>query len=503
MGLLLLEYALVALRFDGGELWRRGGWLSRFSSAGEVFTAAIVIATAAVLLNARALRGTLAACALSLTRPSLAWLLAHFGAFALSVAATSALFAASRGNAVAITLLVVAGLAALCALFALLRALFGEHAEKLGRALLRAAATGAGLGILAWFLGVQTRPLWHVLAQVTLSAAASLLRLASQHVIVDAPSAALGVGSFEVTIAPECSGIEGMALVAVFLGGYVYRFREELRVRRALLLVVVAVALAWVANVMRIAALVSVGAWLSPAVALGGFHSKAGWVLSCALSLSLIFALHRSRLFARNPSRAESGGEHDNPTARYCVPFLSVAATGLVSGLWLTSELDELYGLRVVAGMVALWVVARSLGLTASALLAWLRPASLTPLAWGAAIFGMWLALAPRDAALASELRAELVRLPGWRQAGWLALRLVGAIGVAPIVEELAFRGFLQRRLAARDFIELEYQKVPAWGVLGSALAFGALHTEWLLGTVAGVAYSLASMRRGRLSDAV
>jgi hypothetical protein len=53
----------------------------------------------------------------------------------------------------------------------------------------------------------------------------------------------------------------------------------------------------------------------------------------------------------------------------------------------------------------------------------------------------------------------------------------------------------LQRRLVTRDFDTLPYEQVSFWGVIGSALAFGALHPSLLLGTSAGIAYSMASRR--------
>jgi CAAX prenyl protease-like protein len=82
-------------------------------------------------------------------------------------------------------------------------------------------------------------------------------------------------------------------------------------------------------------------------------------------------------------------------------------------------------------------------------------------------------------------------------------LRFLGAVTVVPIVEELAFRGFLQRRIMAEDFTTIEFTELKPLAVAGSALAFGVLHQNWVGGIVAGIAYSLAASRRGDLRDAM
>ncbi|HVY30466.1 MAG TPA: exosortase E/protease, VPEID-CTERM system [Polyangiaceae bacterium] len=500
-GLLLFEYGFVAVRFDGGVLMRRGGWLSQLNSAGEVFTALIVITTAALVLNAQALRAAFVASSVP-TRIHIGWLGAHLAAFVAAVLATDTLFAAARSAAFSAALIAVAAACAGVSVLALLRALFDEHAAQLTRALLRAARAGAVLGAVAWLGGVQLRPLWPQLAQVTLLSAGSLLRTLSNDVTIDPPQAALGLGSFVVIIEAGCSGVEGMALVAVFLGGYVYHYRRELRLLRATALVALAVPLAWLTNVLRIAALIVVGARWSPAIAFGGFHSKAGWLLSCTLALSLVFALQRGAFFRRAPGAAGSEA-HENPTAWFCLPFLVMTAASLFGGLWTTEDFDRFYGLKLVAALVTLLLVARTVRLRPLAALLEATRFSPWAVAAGSLVIALWLAWSPSDLPAARAAHAAWQALASWERWLWLALRLLGSVFVAPLVEELAFRGFLQRRLVSRDFAELPYQAIPVWAMLGAALAFGALHEQWLLATVAGFAYSLVARHRGRLSDAV
>jgi CAAX prenyl protease-like protein len=71
-----------------------------------------------------------------------------------------------------------------------------------------------------------------------------------------------------------------------------------------------------------------------------------------------------------------------------------------------------------------------------------------------------------------------------------------------PIAEELAFRGYLLRRLVSPDFDKLG-PRFTWLSFLLSSFLFGALHGRWLAGTVAGMFYAWAMYRRGRVGDAI
>jgi len=85
----------------------------------------------------------------------------------------------------------------------------------------------------------------------------------------------------------------------------------------------------------------------------------------------------------------------------------------------------------------------------------------------------------------------------------WIVGRVLGAVLVVPIVEELAFRGFLLRRLVASDFTKVRYDQWQWEAVLISSFAFAAVHQQWIGGFAAGLLYAYAQKRRGLLSDAI
>jgi CAAX prenyl protease-like protein len=86
----------------------------------------------------------------------------------------------------------------------------------------------------------------------------------------------------------------------------------------------------------------------------------------------------------------------------------------------------------------------------------------------------------------------------------WLTLRVLAAVLTVPIAEELAFRGFLMRRLVSEHFESVSFRKFSWFALLVSSVVFGILHGGyWIAGVVAGILFGLAMIRRGRIGDAV
>ena len=124
---------------------------------------------------------------------------------------------------------------------------------------------GAGVVLVADELSWHS---WDTLASATLLVAAALLSLYEPEVVVDMSRKLLGVGDFQALVYAECSGYEGIGIVTVIMTLYLWIFRAELRFPHALLLLPIGIVGIWLLNAARIAALVSIGGHLSPAVAL-------------------------------------------------------------------------------------------------------------------------------------------------------------------------------------------------------------------------------------------
>jgi len=81
---------------------------------------------------------------------------------------------------------------------------------------------------------------------------------------------------------------------------------------------------------------------------------------------------------------------------------------------------------------------------------------------------------------------------------------VLGAVITVPIAEELAFRGFLLRRIASADFESVAWRAFSWAPFLISSVAFGLLHGDrWLAGILAGMVYAVAMLREGRIGEAV
>ncbi len=118
----------------------------------------------------------------------------------------------------------------------------------------------------------------------------------------------------------------------------------------------------------------------------------------------------------------------------------------------------------------------------------------------GVASAALWLAWPAGDGA---ALAAGLGRLDAGARAIWLAQRVLGSVLVIPVVEELAFRGFLLPWLVNPDFKSVPARAWTVSAVAFSSLAFGALHAQWALATLVGLAFAAARLWRGRLADAI
>jgi exosortase E/protease (VPEID-CTERM system) len=306
----------------------------------------------------------------------------------------------------------------------------------------------------------------------------------------------LGFEGFRIVIEPVCSGYEGIGLLTILTGAYLWAFRSALRFPQVLVLVPIGIALSWLTNVVRIAALMLVGARWSSEVALGSFHSKAGWLLFCGIALGGVALTRRTSFFSRDVAVRVPIATW-NPTAAYLTPLLALVGVHMVTGLFSTG-LPLLYPLGVLAGAAMLW---RHYGAYRWLFrLGWSWQAA----ALGVAAFVLWIVLEPAaDPAASAAWREELAALPLPAAALWLAFRALGSVLVVPVAEELAFRGYLLRRLFSSDFTSVAFSRFGWASLLVSSAAYGLLHERWLAGILAGMLFAFAQYRRGRLTDAV
>ncbi len=498
-GLVVAEYLLVSLLFDVRALRYQEGPLSMFAYLGDAASVVLLAGAGVLILQGPKLSERISEAARTQTAPRRVWsfLFLHFVAYGVFLALSARVLAEGAERSVVTTWIVPWLLSGVLLVGLLVPvALPLSAARALLSSGLSALAAAGVMGLLIWGLGTAGELLWPALSGPTLETSAWLLARVSNEEVVKTSDWLFGTPDFVVEIAPQCSGLEGMGLMVAFLGGFMVLNRHSLRFPRALWVLPLAVAASWAANVIRIVALVLVGTWVSPEVAIGGFHSKAGWFLFCLLAFGFVVLLRRMPYLARETATSAAVDAGPDHVSAYLMPLLALLATALVTGL-LSGGFDLFYGLRVAVVAAVLWVYRSSYRAI------WARP-SWEAVAIGVAVFAVWIALVPRhDAASAEPLVEGLAALSPPAQFSWIALRVVGSVALVPIVEELAFRGYLLRRLVSANFTEVPYRTLTFISFAVSSLAFGLMHSALLAGTLAGMAYALAQYRRGRLIDAI
>ncbi len=250
----------------------------------------------------------------------------------------------------------------------------------------------AVLGLIAFLVGRLAQGLWMPLRQATFACATFVLALLSPTAVADPKTLELGAQQFVVEIAPQCSGYEGVGLTWAFVLAALWLFRARLRFPAALLLLVPATLLPFIANIGRLVALVLLGAYVSPELAEGGFHSYAGSILFCAVALGIVAFGLRTRFFARDRDAARAADDADDVTfgavAAYLVPFLAMTGAGLVSHAFSGGDSEPLFALRPAVGLIALVLLHRHYR---ALVRAWTP--SVIALLGGLGVAALWLAM--------------------------------------------------------------------------------------------------------------
>jgi exosortase E/protease (VPEID-CTERM system) len=357
---------------------------------------------------------------------------------------------------------------------------------------------GAIVGILSRSSGYFTQMLWPPLRNYTFETVELMLRVLGLSVVSDPGQSLLGTPRFIVRIAPTCSGLEGIALICAFVAVYLWLYRSEYRFPAALVLLPIAIVSIWILNAVRITALILIGQWYS-AVAVAGFHTVAGWIFFNLTAFGLVSVSRHARWVIRTDvTEADSSREHvsaPNPALPYLAPLLTMIGVAMLTAPF-SEGFDAGYPVRVmVVAVVLLWYRNR-IG-TALIGISW------ASVAIGTLCFLLWIFLAHPNRAGDASIASRLQGLPTASMTGWILFRVLGAVITVPLAEELAFRGYLLRKLVASHFESVPFGCFTWTSFIVSSLAFGALHQSWVAGILAGTLFALAMYRRGRLADAI
>jgi exosortase E/protease (VPEID-CTERM system) len=500
--LFVLELVVISLWLDGASLSRGNVmtlWMQRWGAS--ALRSVVAFAGLFLVLGYLRAKDALLEIGAESMQTSIVWrfLAGHVCALALFGVLAPMLYGGSaRGweaGAIAVVWVAAGLLAILLAALAFIpMALWLRLVRATGNVWIYAMLAG----VVAGCFGSVVRSLWEPAARLTFGIVKVMLSPLVSHIISDPANMLLGTPTFNVTIDPACSGLEGMGLVLIFGVVWLWLFRHDLRFPQAFLLVPVGLVAAFLLNSARIAALILIGNSGAPNVALGGFHSQAGWIAFNVVALGLTLGAQRIPGIALRPAvQPVAATSVENGTTAYLLPFLAILASAMISRA-ASDRFEWLYPLRFFAAAAVLWWN-RKRYRDLDWRFGWLG------LTIGAVVFVMWIAIDRLATShTAGGTVAGLTAGHGAVWIVWLVLRILGAVVTVPIAEELAFRGYLLRRVVAADFERVDFRSTSLVALLVSSVAFGMMHgARWFAGALAGLLYALVARRRGRIGESV
>jgi exosortase E/protease (VPEID-CTERM system) len=379
-------------------------------------------------------------------------------------------------------------------------------ARSLGKSWIYAAITASAavaarqLEYLAW--DAPESPFGQRLASGAFAGVKAILIHLYPTLEVDPAARILGVGNFRIHVAGACSGIEGLALTLFLTIGWIVIERRHLRLARAIWLVPAALVLTWCLNIVRIVLLVIIGATGHPTVAITGFHTEAGWIAFAAVAIAFLLAANQIAWFHSDAATSSVAITDDVPAettaVTYLLPFIAILGTSLFTKA-ATSGFEHLYPLRLLVVLAIFFAFRKRY-----AAMRW----AFTPtdLAIGVGVGLVWLYAAhlanphPDNTQIAEGLAA----MSPLARTFWLATRVFAAVITVPIAEELAFRGFLARRIVGANVERVRYASLTILSIVISSVAFGFMHGNlWFVGILSGVAFAYAARRTNSLGSAI
>ena len=423
------------------------------------------------------------------------WTVAHFSLIAWLAWLSSLLFPLAPSSvpfAPVVCLWLVCGAAAVLCAFAAMAplSLWLKAAQALGTIWFYSAAAALAAAMVI----PLSQEFWRSTTAATFQLVKFMLLPILPDLTADPTTRILGTQSFGVQILEYCSGLEGISLILVFMTAWLWYFRREYRFPRALLLIPLGVTLMFGLNAVRIAVLVLIGNAGYPEVAAYGFHSQAGWIAFNTVGVGIAAWTRRGRWLNRSEEPPQ-GEQLENPPSAYLMPLLAIIAAGMLSHA-LSGRFEWFYPLRLIA-CVAVIVTFRHRLATLDWRWSWRGPLL------GTGVFLIWFT-AVHFLTPASGMPQALATVSPLLRWSWIACRVAGTVLTVPLAEELAYRGFLMRRLQSREFNSLAYGRVSWFAVAVSSVIFGVAHGAlWFPGIVAGLAYGWIVKRQGHLGEAV
>jgi uncharacterized protein len=120
-----------------------------------------------------------------------------------------------------------------------------------------------------------------------------------------------------------------------------------------------------------------------------------------------------------------------------------------------------------------------------------------------ALVFVVWILVVPANPSLSGEFSQTRFSASPVVTIVWIGFRIFGSVVVAPVIEEIAFRGTLFS--VAKSVLKARLSEPIAQylAVLLAAVLFGMVHEDVFAGLLAGDFFGVARMQRDQLWGAI
>ncbi len=356
-------------------------------------------------------------------------------------------------------------------------------------------------GLIIILLTSLIADIWNYLSTIALYGSGFLLGIFHDEIILDLNNSYLGIDNFMVTIDPVCSGLEGLVISVTSTSVYMYLVKGELKFPRALILIPIAGLISILFNIIRIAVLISIGEYISPEIAIGGFHSVAGWISAFFVTFLMVFwfssiaVLHKDKN-TLTTSDINSSKDDDSQLAwAALVPFILFLFTSLILQIF-QFDFDYLYGFKVMITGIALIYFWKDYLLS-------LPKKWLESIVTGVVVALLWFVFALPYPATDMLMSTTFNNMAMGLFILWMVLRIIGSWIIIPIIEEMIFRGYILARLSGQNF-RTNGPVTFSWiALIGSSILFALIHDSVIAGFLAGVAFALLRLRTQSMTDVI
>jgi len=108
----------------------------------------------------------------------------------------------------------------------------------------------------------------------------------------------------------------------------------------------------------------------------------------------------------------------------------------------------------------------------------------------GVAVFGAWILLDGLYPHIGRSAFNPYAEAAGGAAIAYIIFRMLGAVLVVPVMEEIFWRSFALRFVLRSDFRSVPLGRFSWYGFILVSLLFGLEHHRWLAGIVAGLVYA-------------